>query len=66
MRTPHFHMPHIAWPHLSRPGSMSRARAGSGRSRLPKLLSGADLLAVVLALTLAAAVGAVVTLWVQS
>lgn len=65
MRTPHFHMPRIAWPHLSGPGSMSRSHTGTGRWRLPKLLSGADILAFVLAVTLAAAVAAVVTLWMQ-
>lgn len=65
MRTPHFHIPHIAWPHLSGPRVTSLPHSESGRWRRPIFLGGADILAFVLAITLAAAVGAAVTLWMQ-
>ena len=58
MRTPHLHIPHFAWPHLSRLSFALPFRARTGR--LPKLpqrpLRLADMLALVLAGTLAAAV----------
>ena len=58
MRPPHLHVPHIGWPLLTRPRFTFLPRAGFWR--LPTVRSGplarADLLALVLAVTLATAV----------
>ncbi len=58
MRTPHFHIPHFARPHLSGRSFTLRSSQGFGRLLIPRprSLRRVDILALVLAGTLAAAV----------
>lgn len=58
MRTPHVHIPHFARPHLAGPSFTLRPSQGFGRLLIPRprFLRRVDILALVVAGTLAAAV----------
>jgi hypothetical protein len=62
MRAPHFHVSDFAWPRLNR-SSVVRAPKKVVHLRAPRVLRRADILALILAATLAAAVVVALLIW---